>query len=103
VYIARHLLGLPPVPPSFRVLDPSIPSDEEIAANIDAMGSALDVDGSGGRPDVATDVVYIARHLLGLPPVPPSFRVLDPNIPPDPEIEARVGTLCPSMVNGAQR
>ena len=42
----------------------------------------LDVD-CDGQIDVATDVVYIARHLLGLVPVPPSFRPLDPNIPPD--------------------
>lgn len=43
----------------------------------------LDVDCSGGPPDTATDVVYIARHLLGLPPVPASFRLIDPTIPPD--------------------
>jgi hypothetical protein len=42
----------------------------------------LDVD-CNGHIDVATDVVYIARHLLGLVPVPPSFRALDPSIPPD--------------------
>jgi hypothetical protein len=39
-----------------------------------------DVDGNG-VVDVATDVVYIARHLLGLSPVPPSFRTQDPTIP----------------------
>ncbi len=63
----------------------------------------LDVDGSGVPPDVATDVVYIARYLLGLSPVPPSFRVLDPNIPSDAEMSARIAGLCPSVVDGGQR
>jgi cysteine-rich repeat protein len=94
VYIARRLLGfLEPVPPSFRVLDPTIPPDAEIAARIDAMGNALDVDGNGAV-DVATDLVYIARRLLGLPPVPPSFRALKPDIPLDSVIGANVDALC---------
>ena len=101
VYIARYLLGLTPVPPSFRELDPNIPSDAEIAAAIDLMGSALDVDGNGVR-DVATDVVYIARYLLGLTPVPPSFRELDPNIPSDAEIAARIAGVCPPMVDSGR-
>jgi len=40
-------------------------------------------------------VVYIARHLLGLTPVPASFRVLDPTIPSDAVIGGRVDALCP--------
>jgi RHS repeat-associated protein len=95
VYIARYLLGLACVPPSFRMLDPSIPSDGDIAANVNAMGNALDVDASGTSSDVATDIVYIARHLLGLTPVPPSFRVIDPSIPSDADIAARIDALCP--------
>lgn len=55
----------------------------------------LDVDGSGPPASVATDLVYIARRLLGLPPVPASFRVSDPNIPSDATISARVDALCP--------
>ncbi len=38
VYIFRHLAGLQLiVPPAFRVIDPSIPSDAVIAANVDAL------------------------------------------------------------------
>jgi hypothetical protein len=50
-----------------------------------------------GKPqvDVATDVVYIARHLLGLPPVPASFRTLDPTISSDNAIAAKIVALCP--------
>jgi hypothetical protein len=54
----------------------------------------LDVDGNGVA-DVATDVVYIARHLLGLASVPPSFRMLDPTIPTDSAIAAKIDALCP--------
>jgi hypothetical protein len=94
VYVARTLLGLAPVPTSFRSLDPSIPSDGTIATNITATGNTLDVDGNGVI-DVATDIVYIARRLLGLPPVPASFRALDPTILPDVDIKARIDALCP--------
>lgn len=58
------------------------------------MGSMLDVDGNG-HVDVATDVVYIARHMLGLPPVPASFRALNPSIPSDSAIAASIDALCP--------
>ena len=93
-YIARHLLGLVPVPPSFRTQDPGIPTDAAIAANIDALGTALDVDGNG-TVQVATDIVYIARRLLnGLVPVPPSFRVVDPGIPSDLDEAIRIDGLC---------
>ncbi len=92
VYIARTLLGLPPVPASFRVADPSIPSDTVIGSNIDAIRAALDVD-NNGVVDVATDIVYTARTLLGLPPVPASFRAVDPNIPSDPLIAANIDAL----------
>jgi hypothetical protein len=54
----------------------------------------LDVDCRNGF-DVATDAVYIARLALGLPPVPASFRAIDPSIPPDSEIAARIDALCP--------
>jgi len=94
VYIARTLLGLPCVPASFRVLSPSIPPDATIAASVTAMGNGLDVDGKP-QVDVATDVVYIARHLLGLPPVPASFRTLDPTISSDNAIAAKIVALCP--------
>ena len=47
-YTVRHLFGLPPVPQSFRENDPTIPSDAVIGANIDAIGSMLDVDNRGG-------------------------------------------------------
>src|SRR5207249_959002 len=86
VYIARHLssASLSPVPPSFRITDPSIPPDDVISANIDAIRPSLDVD-MNGRLQVSTDIVYIARHLssASLSPVPPSFRITDPSIPPD--------------------
>ena len=94
VYISRVLLGLPPVPASFRVLDPTIPPDATIGANVTAIGTGLDVDGSGPPPDVATDIVYIARHLLDVPAVPASFRAINPSIPPDSVISANVDALC---------
>jgi hypothetical protein len=75
-------------------LDTTIPSDDEIAARVDAMGNALDVDAKG-TVDVATNLVYIARHLLGLQPVPTSFRALDPSIPSDSAIGASIDALCP--------
>jgi hypothetical protein len=37
VYITRRLLQLTPVPPRFRLLDPTIPSDAVIAQRIDAL------------------------------------------------------------------
>jgi hypothetical protein len=37
VYITRRLFHLTPVPPSFRLLDPTIPSDAVIAQRIDAL------------------------------------------------------------------
>jgi CSLREA domain-containing protein len=94
VYIARHLLGLTPVPPSFRTIDPTIPPDSTIAAAIEVARPSLDVDGDG-RVGVSTDIVYIARHLAGLTPVPPSFRTTDPTIPPDATIAANIDALCP--------
>ncbi len=56
----------------------------------------LDVDNSGPPPDVATDVVYVARTLLGLTPVPASFRALNPSIPADSVVAANVAALCPT-------
>ena len=94
VYIARSFFGLTPVPPSFRVGNPGIPSDTTIAAAIAAAVGALDVDGSG-TVSVGTDVVYIARRLLGLAPVPPSFRVGNPTLPSDAAVGAAVDALCP--------
>jgi hypothetical protein len=94
VYIARHLLGLAPVPASFRALDAGIPSDSTVEGRADAINAMLDVD-ANGVVDVATDIVYIARHLLGLAPVPASFRALDPSIPPDSAIGANIEALCP--------
>jgi subtilase family serine protease len=94
VYIERTLLGLVPVPPSFRASDPTIPSDAVIAARVAAAGAAFDVDGSG-TVEAATDAVYIERTLLGLTPVPPSFRALDPNIPADATIAGAVSRACP--------
>lgn len=94
VYIARYLLDLSPVPPSFRLIDPTIPSDTEITARLDALGNTFDVD-TDGSVEVATDVVYMARRLLVLPPVPASFRALDPTIPADAAIALRIDALCP--------
>ncbi len=94
VYVARTLLGLEAVPSSFRALDPGIPPDTTIAANVAAIGMALDVDANGDVA-VSTDIVYITRRLLHLPPVPESFRVLDPNIASDAFIAANVDALCP--------
>jgi len=43
----------------------------------------------------STNMVYIARHLLGFTPVPPTFRVVDPDVPSDADIAARIDALCP--------
>lgn len=94
VYIARALLGFPPVPASFRTLDPNIPPDSRITANITAAGLAFDVDGDGTL-DVGTDITYIARYLLGMPPVPASFRGGNPTIPSDSRIATAIRALCP--------
>ena len=93
VYIARTLLGFTPVPSAFRLADPSIPPDAFIAANVDAARTGLDVDQRNGT-QIATDVVYIARRMLGFVPVPPAFRIADPTIPPDAEISDRIDALC---------
>lgn len=95
VYIARHLLGLVPVPPSFRQREPGIPDDQTIAAGVEAARPGLDVDGNG-RIETATDVVYVARTLLGLAPVPPSFRTADPTIPADEVIVDAIATCLPA-------
>lgn len=92
VYLSRSLLGLPPVPATFRQADPRIPPDEDIAARAGGLGDALDVDRNGMR-DATTDVVYVSRHLLGLGCVPQRFRDLDPAIAPDAEIAARIEAL----------
>lgn len=94
IYIARHLLGIAPVPPAFRRANPAIAANAVIAARVAAAGLALDVDGDG-RVQFATDVVYIARAMLGLTPVPASYRAAQPGIPPDPAIASKVSGLCP--------
>lgn len=95
VYMARSLLGLTPVPPSFRAQDPRIPGDAAIASEVEAAGAEMDVD-QDGSVRVASDLVYIARHLLGLTPVPPSFRIV-PGIPPDANIASKIDAACPSQ------
>jgi hypothetical protein len=67
--------------------------------HIDPISAKLNVD-MNGVADVGTDIVYIARHLLGLPPVPASFRQGDPNIPSDAVIAANIDALCP-VVRGS--
>jgi hypothetical protein len=91
-YLNRHMLGLSPVPQSFRDLDPSIPPDAEVAARADALGDSADVD-LNGSVDSSTDSVYISRYILGLTTVPPQFRTLDPSIPSDLEIAHRIEPL----------
>lgn len=93
-YIARHLLGLVAVPPSFRVTDPTIPPDAEIVRRIDAAGVAFNVDERVGVA-VPTDITYIARQYLVLSPVPPSFRINDPTIPANSVIGDAIIALCP--------
>ncbi len=97
VYIFRRLLGLGfIVPTAFRDLDNGILDDSMIAANIDALGAGLDVDGNGDL-DGATDGVYVFRYLLGLDfVVPPPFRMLglDPPIPSDSDISDNIELLC---------
>lgn len=99
VYIARTLLGLPAAPANFRTIDPAILPDVLLSARVYACGDpatplcqcghAFDVDGNG-QVDAATDLVYIARHELGLPEAPASFRRLDPSIPKDAVIAANI-------------
>jgi hypothetical protein len=94
-YIYRYLVEMPTtVPSAFREIDPSIPPDDEIESRIDSLKPFLDVDESGGDPDPATDIVYIYRYLVGMPTtVPTAFRDVDPSIPPDEEIDARVDAI----------
>lgn len=94
IYIARHLSGLTPVPPSFRIARPGIPDDATIRARIEDTRAGLDVDGNG-RLEVATDVVYIARRLLRLATVPPSFRRGHPEIPANTVIAAAIDACLP--------
>jgi hypothetical protein len=96
VYTARRLLGLVPVPSSFRVVDPTIPADAEIVAAVDTLYPLLDVD-LNDHVDVATDLVYIVRCLLGLPAVPSSFRLTDPSVPSNDDICRRTQALCPAI------
>jgi Squalene-hopene cyclase C-terminal domain len=93
VYVPRRLLGLTTVPSSFRTFDPTIPTNAYINEKIATLGSRLDVD-MNGSVDVATDVVYVIRRRLGLTPVPPSFRVLDPTIPSNASIATKIDALC---------
>jgi hypothetical protein len=51
--------------------------------------AAFDVD-RDGTVSIYTDLVYVARYLLGLPPVPESFRASGTPIPPNEEIRARI-------------
>ncbi len=92
VFIARRLLGLPPVPTSFRLAGAPLPDDAVVAAWVDSFGQKLDVD-MDGTVNVATDITYAARDLLGLTPVPPSFRTQNVNVPPDAMIAARIALL----------
>lgn len=96
VYIYRRRFGFSPlVPTSYRAADPSIPSDASIAAAVDALGTALDVDGSG-TVDLQNDIVFLYRRLLRLgTTVPPSYRPLNPAIPSDVQINAAIDGLCP--------
>jgi hypothetical protein len=83
------------VPDSFRLLDPSIASDEVVGANVDLMGDGLDVDGNEAVA-ANTDGVYVFRRLLGLGSVVPQpFRDLDPTIPSDQIVGGAVDDLCP--------
>jgi hypothetical protein len=100
VYMARSLLGLAPVPRSFRPQNPAIPPDEIIAANVASVGDGLDVD-RNCTVDVATDIIYVARYKLGLSPVPSSFRALDPTIPADSSIASSVDSMCAAAECGA--
>jgi len=93
VYITRRLLGLVPVPPSFRTQNPAIPPDDVIAARVDALGFRLDFDASG-TVGPGTDAVYASREFLALVPVPPSFRTHDPSIPPDATITGNIQSTC---------
>jgi len=103
VYIYRYLVEMPTTVPSpFREIDPSIPPDGEIESRIDSLKPLLDVDAGGGDPDPATDVVYIYRYLAGMPTtVPTAFRDVDPSIPPDEEINARVDAINVAGAEGA--
>lgn len=95
VYVFRRQLGLGTVvPPAFRAIDPSIVADVVVAANVDALGAAADVDGNGVVA-AATDGVYIFRRRAGLiNVVPPAFRAIDPGIPSDAIVGANVDALC---------
>ncbi len=95
VYVFRRLLGLTDVvPATFRALDPGIPSNAAVGANVDEIGLGLDVDASGAV-SASTDGVYVFRRLLELSTVvPEDFRLLDPSIPSDELVGAAVDAIC---------
>jgi predicted outer membrane repeat protein len=66
------------------------------AYEFNATRCLLDVD-RNGVGDVSTDVVYINRRLLMLTPVPPSFRAIDPSIPPDATIATNMDAIRSSL------
>jgi len=68
----------------------SIDADRQALEGRAPSLNALDVD-RNGVVDVPTDIVYIARHLLGLRTVPPSFGLSDAV---NATIAARIDALC---------
>ena len=66
------------------------------AYEFNATRCLLDVD-RNGVGDVSTDVAYINRRLLMLTPVPPSFRAIDPSIPPDATIATNIDAIRSSL------
>jgi hypothetical protein len=79
------------------LLNEGVPSCTAVNGSITVSSCILDVDGSGAPFDVATDVTYVARRILHLAPVPPSFRQSDPGIPADSLIAARVDPAVSSL------
>ena len=83
----------PAVPTAYRA-QAELRTDEVICEQVAAVGSRLDLDGRDGVGG-ETDVYYLARHLLGLPAVPPSERATNPGLPSDAAIADAVDQLRP--------
>lgn len=79
------------------LLNEGSPTCTMVDGSVTVSSCILDVDGSGAPFDVATDVTYVTRRLLHLPPVPPSFRVSNPSVPADSLIAARIDPAVTSL------
>ncbi|MGA1840605.1 MAG: hypothetical protein ACMUIU_08265 [bacterium] len=95
IYVNRYLQGFPSIVPSIRrITNSNIPSDEVIKDSIERCYDYFDVN-QDDNVDII-DLVIISRYLHGFQfIVPISWRLANPNFPPDDEIAIAVEALKP--------